>query len=143
MSFDLYVFDLDRLPDGDALFDLLEEGDDGELTPALTALVAELEHRFPSLDDDSDASPWASWPLTQPVADGRGCAFNIVWSEATTMHEVFVAATAERGLLLYDPQDGEVLTSAEVDRAIEQAITQLDEPPAPGAARRSWWRRRG
>jgi hypothetical protein len=138
VSFDLYVFDLDRLPtDDDAMFALLEEDDgpDDELTPALTAFVAELEHRFPSLDDDPDGSPWASWPLTQSVADGRGCAFNIVWSAAEAMNEAIAAAAAERGLLLYDPQGGDTsIPSVDLDLVLDHA------PPKP--AQRSWWKRK-
>jgi hypothetical protein len=47
--------------------------------PEMAAFMDELERRWPSLNDDPDASPWASWPLWQP-AGGSGTALNISWS---------------------------------------------------------------
>ena len=47
--------------------------------PEMAAFMDELERRWPSLNDDPDASPWASWPLWQP-AGGGGTALNISWS---------------------------------------------------------------
>ena len=67
MSFDLYVLDLEAGAGVDAVQELLDD-ESGTLTARLASLVSELEQRFPGLDDDPDASPWASWPLEQPSA---------------------------------------------------------------------------
>ena len=83
VSFDLYVFDGDVPEDEATIGEWLE--DDSRrgtpLTPRLATLVAELEQRYPALDDDPDNSPWASWPLAQAMVDGRCCGFNIASSQ--------------------------------------------------------------
>lgn len=112
MSFDLYVFDMDTVPDDfQAIGDLLEDGNnwDTPLTPTLAAFVSEMEARYPGLDDDPDESPWASWPLTQSMVGGRCCAFNIAWSASEAMTSAMVEAAASRGLTVYDPQGGSVV----------------------------------
>jgi len=84
MSFDLYVFDGDVPDDEDLIAEWLEDDSRWEapLTPRLAAFVADLERKYPGLDQEADNSPWASWPLAQAMVDGRCCGFNIVWSAA-------------------------------------------------------------
>ncbi len=131
MSFDLYVFDLDDLPaDEDAIARLLEDDStwDQPLTPLLVALVVDLEQRHPAPggDDPAEASsPWAAWPLTQSLVDGRCCAFNITWTAAELMTAELAAECRQRGLALYDPQESMVLRPG----------------VSPGGGRRRWWRR--
>lgn len=123
MSFDLYVFDVERLRgDGDALADSI--GDEAGWDQPLTARLSEfVEQLYPSLLDDTDASPWATWPLTQSVAHGRGCAFNVVWSSVEQMASEMIGLCADAGLHLYDPQLGRWYP--------------------PKRRRVSWWRRKG
>lgn len=115
MSFDLYVFDLDALPDdGEAIGALLEDesGWGHALTRRLAAFVAELEASYPGLDDDPDGSPWASWPLAgNSAANGRCCGFNILWSAADAVSGEIRDRARRHGLVLYDPQTGEVVRS--------------------------------
>lgn len=130
MSFDLYVFDLADVPDDEgAIGDLLEDDSNWgtPFTERLALFVAELEQRYPALDDQPDASPWASWPLTDSMADGRCCGLNIVWSLAEQMSSEVAAACQRHGLTLYDPQAGVVR-----------------RPPSSGARppRAKWWWRR-
>lgn len=113
MSFDLYVFDVDDLPEDDeAIGELLEDnsGWDHALTPRLAAFVAELEASYPGLDVDPDGSPWSSWPLQSNSAmRGRCCGFNIAWSAADVMALEMRERTQRHGLTLYDPQSSEVV----------------------------------
>lgn len=111
MSFDLYVFDGD-VPDDEATIGEWMEDDSRwgtPLTPRLATFVAELERRYPSLDDHPDSSPWASWPLTQAMVDGTCCAFNIVWSQSERMSAEIRVLCSEQGLTLYDPQESLVV----------------------------------
>lgn len=128
MSFDLYVFDGD-VPDDEVIIGGWMEDDsrwDAPLTPRLASLVAELERRYPNLDEDPDTSPWASWPLTQSMVDGRCCGFNIVWSQSDQMSADMRALCSECGLTLYDPQESLVV-----------------RPGGAGdsATKRRWWKR--
>ena len=117
MSFDLYVFDVDRLPASDrGIAELLEadsEGDsdwDGSFSSRIEAFVAELEEAFPDSDDDPNSSPWASWPLHSGwMLGGRCCAFNIKWSAADRMDADMRPRARRHGLTLYDPQSGDVV----------------------------------
>lgn len=113
MSFDLYVFDLEGTPTTlETIHGYL--GDDSAWgappTPRVGQLLDELETRYPSLEDDElEDSPWASWPLrTQTVADGLGCAFNIIWPRAEDMHSDMVRLCAQHHLTLYNPQTDEI-----------------------------------
>jgi hypothetical protein len=118
MSFDLYAFDVDELPVTDeAIGELLEDqaGWDSPLSGRLSAFVADLEQRYPGLDDDPDGSPWASWPLTQSMMGGKCCGFNIVWSAADRMLPEFALACQRHGLTLYDPQAGTVTPPRSAD----------------------------
>lgn len=133
MSFDLYVFDMDAVPDDEEELGELLEDDTGwgaPPTPRLVAFIAELSSSFPGLDDDPDGSPWASWPLDQTMLDGRCVGFNIVWSQAEAMSRAFRTRCEAASLSLYDPQESLVI-----------------RPAAGGAARptppRRWWRRGG
>ena len=111
MSFDLYVFDCD-VPDDEEVIGTWLEDDarwDAPLTPRLAEFVAHLEARFPGLADEPDASPWASWPLTQSMVDGQCCGFNIVWSQADQLSDEMRTLCRERSLTLYDPQESLVL----------------------------------
>ena len=131
MSFDLYVFDGDVPDDETAIGELLEDSArwGTALTPRLAEFVAELEGSYPGLDDgdDFDNSPWATWPLTQAMADGCCCGFNIVWSHAGTMSSEMRVLCGQRGLTLYDPQESLVLRPP-------------DSPPNAPTKRR-WWKR--
>jgi hypothetical protein len=141
MTFDLYVVDADA-PDLAAVQALLfgaEDEDEGELTPRLAALCGELAAAHP-FGEDGDGSPWASWPLEQPMAGGRACAFNLVWSQVEVGVDAVVGAAARHGLTVYDPQVDQVVSAGE----------RPDLPPpnwwetgsaATAPPRRRWWRR--
>lgn len=113
MSFDLYVFDVDDLPDDEAAIgELLEDdaGWDEPLTARLAAFVAELAREYPDLETDPDQSPSASWPLEgNSVAYGSCCGFNIVWSAAEAMSGDMRSRAHRHGLTMYDPQTSEVI----------------------------------
>jgi hypothetical protein len=132
MSFDLYVLDLEAGAGVDAVQELLDD-DTGTLTARLASLVSELEQRFPGLDDDPDASPWASWPLEQPVGGGRGCAFNITWSAAEATTEALIEAASRHQLTIYDPQ---------TDLLVPPSDVRVGSGGRHAAApRKRWWRR--
>jgi hypothetical protein len=128
VSLDLYVFDGD-VPDDEATIGEWLEDDSrwgASLTPRLATFVDELERRYPSLDDDPDNSPWASWPLTQTMVDGRCCGFNIVWSQSERMSAEMRSLCGEHGLTLYDPQESVVLRPG---------------ASSDGPTKRRWWNR--
>jgi hypothetical protein len=132
MSFDLYVFDRDDLPDDEEAIGQLLEDDKRwgrPLTPRLAALVAELERRYPGLDDEPDASPWASWPLTDSMADGTGVGLNIVWSQSERMSTEVRLLAEQHGLTVYDPQASAVIRST--------GPTGEQSPTKP----KRWWKR--
>jgi hypothetical protein len=105
MSFDLYVFALPDLPSDPAALMALLDDEVEELDPAIAPFVADLGARWPGdSDEEFDASPWSSWPLSQPVAGGLGCAFNVRWSVADQMFLDLKALCAQAGFVLYDPQ---------------------------------------
>lgn len=128
MSFDLYVFDGDVPDDEAALNNLMDDESrwGTPLTPRLATFVAELERRYPGLDDDPDNSPWASWPLTQAMVGGTCCAFNIEWSQSERMSADIRALCTEQGLTLYDPQESLVVRPG---------------TSSGTSARRRWWKR--
>lgn len=137
MSFDLYVLDVDVSTSAEVLA-LLEadQATDTPLTPKLAELVRTLEAQFPGDDPEAfDVSPWSSWPLTQSIIDGRGCAFNIRWSMAPEMGVLMHDLCIERGLLFYDMQN-EILVRP------QEPIGSLDAGP-PKPEPKKWWRRRG
>lgn len=132
MGFDLYVFDMDSVPDDEEeLGEMLEEsrGWGAPPTPRLSAFIEELASSFSSLDDDPDESPWASWPLHDTVLDGRGVALNIVWSHAGPMSRELRNRCNAAGLVLYDPQEGLVI------RPFTGGVAERPRP--------RWWPRRG
>lgn len=128
VSFDLFVFDRDVPDDGEQITEMMEDDSrwHAELSPRLAAFVADLEHRYPGLDDEPDDSPWASWPLSaNSMVDGHCCGFNIVWSRAEQMSAEMRALSATHGLTLYDPQDDVVVRTGDTTQA-----------------KRRWWKRR-
>ena len=133
VSFDLYAFPPDGPKTVDEIHALLEAeeerlaaGESDELPappgPEIERFLAELEARWPSLESDPDSSPWASWPLWQPV--GRGTALNVVWSQADTMRAAVIALGQKCNVVVYDPQSEEVFVAASE------------------AQKRSWFKRR-
>ncbi len=141
MSLDLFVLDLDVTTTAEVLAQWdPDETDDVPLTPKLAAFVRTLEAQFPGDTDEAfEESPWSSWPLTQPVMGGRGCAFNIRWSMAPEMGVLMHDLCLEHGLLLYD-RDNETLVRP------QEPIGSLDaDPPAadpqPEPEPKKWWRR--
>lgn len=136
MSFDLYVFDNPDVPDDEELLGELMEDQRRwakPLSPSLANHVEELERRYPGMgsDDDVDASPWSSWPLTSSMLDGHCTGFSIRWSAADQLLADITADCATRGLTLYDPQAGQVVRPPSAN------------PVPPGAKpKRAWFRRR-
>lgn len=132
MSFDLYIFDRDDLPDDEELIGELMEDNSrwgAPLTPRLTGLVAHLERHYPGLDDDPDGSPWASWPLADSMVDGTGIGLNIVWSRSDQMGPEIRRIALERMLTVYDPQAGSVFRPA------------ASGAPSPTSKPKRWWKR--
>jgi hypothetical protein len=130
VSFDIYVFDGDLPDDEQAIGDLLEDSArwGSSLTPRLAAFVEELQRRYPGIDEDSDDSPWASWPLSQAMVDGRCCGLNIVWSQAERMSAELRSLCGQHGLTLYDPQCSVVLRPD-------------DSQSRSAPTKRPWWKR--
>lgn len=139
MSFDLCVFDMDDVPeDLDVVEGWLEDdsGWNAPPTARLASFIAELESSFPGLEDEDeesdededDLSPWASWPLTETLAHGRGNSFNIRWSSAESMSDEFRMRCQAAGLTLYDQQEGVLIRP------------ETEGQPARRPSR--WWRRR-
>jgi hypothetical protein len=75
--------------------------------PEMAAFMDELERRWPSLNDDPDDSPWASWPLWQP-AEGGGTALSISWSFVDSTVPAILEMAARADMIIYDPQTGEL-----------------------------------
>jgi hypothetical protein len=131
VSFDLYVFDMADVPDDEEELGELMEDDSRwgtPPTPRLAAFIADLEARYPGLDDDPDGSPWSSWPLGDTMLDGQCAGFNIGWSYADAMSREFRTRCGAAGLTLYDPQEGIVIRPSGNGSPGQQA-------------RRPWWRR--
>jgi hypothetical protein len=74
----------------------------------MAAFMDELERQWPSLDDDPDGSPWASWPLWQPVGGG-GTALNVSWSFVDSTVPVILEIAAHANMVIYDPQPDELI----------------------------------
>jgi hypothetical protein len=108
VSVDLYVFDMEVPDDEEALGDLMEDSSrwDAPPTRRLQALIDDLEKRYPG---DDPGSPWASWPLTDTMVDGRVAGFNVVSSHAERMTREIRSACQKAGLILYDPQEGQII----------------------------------
>jgi len=77
----------------------------------MARFVAELEGRWPGLDEDPDGSPWSSWPLWQPILGG-GTGLNISWSQAEPMRAAILEVATSANVIVYDPQSGEVIAPA-------------------------------
>lgn len=138
VSFDLYAFPApgpatipevrQLLEAEDAEGTLRFDSETGEWLPRpgpqMARFVKMLERRWPSLEDDPDGSPWSSWPLWQPIADG-GTALNIGWSYAASVLPAILQIAANTNVIIYDPQ---------ADR--------LTHPPPAQPGRRLFRRRR-
>ena len=75
-------------------------------TPAIQALIVELESRWPATDTNA---PWAMFPLGGQDAQGGTLYVNLV-SAAPDEYIEFMAAAARRlGLVCFDPQVHRVL----------------------------------
>jgi len=137
VSFDLYAFPPDgprNVAEVRQLMDQEEERllagglDEDDLPPPpgpeMKRFLAELEARWPGLDDDPDTSPWSSWPLLQPI--GGGTALNIQWSRADEMRAAVIAVADQCNVVVFDPQTEEFVLPR-----------QGHEPT------RGWFRRKG
>lgn len=91
--------------------ELLGRGEEDTLPPPgveMSRFVGELERRWPSLDEDPAGSPWACWPLWQPIVGG-GTALNVAWSRADEVYAVVREVAADAGVIVFDPQAEELL----------------------------------
>jgi hypothetical protein len=130
VSFDLAVFDYDSAPSVDAVGDryceLGEERDESPTSGRIDAFIAECNLRWPEPPhEDIEATPWASWPL-ETQRSGGGLAVNVVWSKAEEMRGAFKEMAERHGLVLYDPQEDEVVVPARL----------CGSPQPPGILRR-------
>jgi len=118
MSFDLAVWD-GTAPAGDDAADAefqrlyAAAGDGAEPTPAIRRYVEALLARYPDVTDlpeaEIDDSPWMTCPLLGAAA-GPFMHFGIA-SAASDEAFAFILATAHaHGLVVFDPQEGRVVT---------------------------------
>ncbi|HEY1914584.1 MAG TPA: hypothetical protein VGH27_03320 [Streptosporangiaceae bacterium] len=118
MSFDLYAFPPAGPRTVSEVHQLLEDeeerlaSEEGDVLPppgpAMAQFLAELERRWPSLEDDPAGSPWSTWPLWQPMAGG-GTGLNIAWSRADEVYTAVLEIAAGTKVIIYNPQDAEVI----------------------------------
>jgi hypothetical protein len=122
VSFDLYAFptpgpatlpEVHRLIETDEPKDRWFDSDAGTWLPPpgpeMAVFMGELEDRWISMDDDdTDSSPWSSWPLWQPVAGG-GTALNIRYSYAASMMPAILEIAAHTNVIIYDPQTNRLI----------------------------------
>ncbi len=137
---DLYVFDASAPDDDDEVRALLGDESGWELAPGVEALISELEERYPDLDDGTD-SPWASWPLRQPVANGTGCELNLTASHADEMRAEIVRRSRELGLVLYDLEADRVIRPTDIEPIADPGLTTPSDLGDPAAPKRRWWKR--
>jgi hypothetical protein len=118
MSFDLLVFPPYGPRTLDEVHRLLAEderrlrGGNGSPPPPgpeMARFLAELERRWPSLEEDPDGSPWSSWPLWQPTLGG-GTGLSIRWSQAEVMRAAILDIARSANVIVYDQQSGEVIS---------------------------------
>jgi len=136
MSFDLAVWDADRpvrTGEAERRYTQMCEGQDpaGASSHRVTAFVEECERRWPGdSDEDLDASPWASWPLT---AQRTPCGFvaNIRWGAAAGMFGEWAEMAERHGLVLYDPQS-----------SVVKIPSRLSYDAQPPPMKRRWFDRR-
>lgn len=76
--------------------------------PEMATFLDELEHRWPSLEDDPDGSPWSCWPLWGPMTGG-GTGLNIAWSRADSMRPTILEIASRANVIVYDPQVDQVI----------------------------------
>jgi hypothetical protein len=77
-------------------------------TPEMASFLTELERGWPSLEDDTEASPWSCWPLWQPITGG-GTDLNIRWPHAASMLAAILEIAARTNVIVFDPQSGQVI----------------------------------
>ena len=133
MSFDLGVLDFDDKPTSDEVeqrYELLCDGADDGQAPSerIDAMLAECIRRWPGeTDEEFDESPWSSWPL-ENQRTAAGLVVNIRWGAAEEMRSQWQEMAERHGLVLYDPQEGDVVFPSRL------------VPPGPG--KRGWFGRR-
>ena len=118
MSFDLHAFPPSGPRTVAEVLQLLEAEEQRLLSgagdalspqePEMARFLDELEQRWPSLDEDPDASPWSDSPLWFPTMGG-GATFGISWSRADEMREAILEIAARTGVIIYDRQIPEVI----------------------------------
>ncbi|MCI4066069.1 hypothetical protein MRQ36_27395 [Micromonospora sp. R77] len=111
MSFDLLVLAVgDTVSPGDVR-DMIEHCTgpghrDGELDPRIVAFYEELRHRFPDQPPYGPEPPWMSMPLDVGIDH---VSMSISHSTRGSKAVEAVCRLAERhGLVIYDPQGGEI-----------------------------------
>lgn len=117
MSIDLYVYEPPGPSSPDEAIEYLERDEERLMAdvepeqprpgPLLAQFVAEAERRWPLQPEGVDG-PWHSWPLYSPVWGG-GTAINMSWSHAATTFREVVDLALSFGLVVYDPQEHQVL----------------------------------
>ena len=116
MSFDLYVFpppgpttiaDAHRLIEADQDLDGRAPDVPARPDPEMASFLAELERRWPTLEEDVDASPWSS-SLWHPDAGG-GTELNISWPWAESMRPAILDIAARTKVTVYDPQADQLI----------------------------------
>lgn len=91
----------------------LDGGDGSPPDPALRAFVDEITRNYPDLteldDDHIDEGVWSDGPLLNN-AIGPLLYLGIVWSRAEEVTAYLVDRARVRGLRVFDPQSGSLLT---------------------------------
>lgn len=113
MSFDLQVFpasgpstvaEVRRLLDAEE--QRLISGADSPLpapSPGMARFMGEITHRWPSLEDDPDDSPWTIDPSWEPSLGG-GAGLAIKWSCPDSVLLAIFELADRVGVIVYDPQ---------------------------------------
>lgn len=107
MSYDLAFWkgprpadDAEAVETFEKMMDAAEEADDVPPTPAIDALVRELESRWPV---DAPDAPWATFPLGED-AIGDTLYVNLTLQTSDRNIELMVATARRLGPVCYDPQ---------------------------------------
>ena len=115
MSYDLYVLDGPAPEDDDTFFALIDEYDElralsvsPEPTPTIVAFTSAAEARWPDEPADGEEWPWASWPLG---GVGRWVEINLTGGAGDQV-PILLQMALDAGLVVLDPQEGEVVTEA-------------------------------
>jgi hypothetical protein len=104
---------------------------DLEPGPAVQAFLAELARRWPAPTASGDESPWAFWPLWQPL--GSGTVLNIAWPSAEEWPDRSSPPLTRVAWPFFDPQEGQAgqLTGSPA-RVASLEIYQAPGGPIPG-----------